>query len=253
MGRRVRLAIALGVALGALSFAPAAASACASLAGVHSFTGHAYISFSGTASGPIEGTNSSETISLRRTGASLELKLNHRTRGKGKFAGVYFFSGKVRGGNVSVEDEESFMEGGSTTSSGRETYQGPSLPPFGSATVVLDTTHCRYAVTAGVGAKTAFSGDAALRSGDTASVSATSDHEKIPADLHLIGGVGPNAYLTCPGDPLISGQPCVQFAGDWAVDFAELSQCGSFPPQGNCASDEKPAGDGKFLWALKPH
>jgi hypothetical protein len=247
-----RLVIALGAVLAALSLAPAAAGACASLTGIHSFTGHAFISFHGTASGPVESTNGTETISLQRTGTSLELNLNRRTRGKGKYAGVYFFSGKVRGGNVSVEDEKSFMEGGSTTSFGRETYHGPSLPPFGSATVVLDTTHCRYALTAGFGTRTTFSGDEGLRSGDTAAVSAFSDHEKIPSSLHLIGGVGPDAYLGCPGDPLLSGQDCIQYSGDWAVDYTELKQCGSFPPPGNCTSDEKPAGDGKFLWVLKP-
>lgn len=249
---RARSLIALGAALAALSLAPAAASACASLAGVHSFSGHAYISFSGTASGPIEGTNSTETIALKRTGASLDLNLNHKLVGKGKFRHIIFFSGKIRAGTVSVEDSESF-EGGGSPSSASQTYNGPPLPLISSATVVLDTKHCRYAVSAGVGAKTTFSGDEGLRAGDTASVSATSDHETIPANLHLIGGVGPPAYLSCPGNPLLTGEPCIQYGGDWAVDYTELKQCGSFPPQGNCTSGEKPAGDGKFLWVLKPH
>jgi hypothetical protein len=44
----------------------------------------------------------------------------------------------------------------------------------------------------------------------------------------------------------------VEISGGWATDFAELKECGSFPPEGNCATGEKPIGDGKFLWALKP-
>jgi len=98
-----------------------------------------------------------------------------------------------------------------------------------------------------------YSGEDALRPGAGVSVSAVGDHNHIPGNLHLIGGVGPDAYLSCPGDPLLSGQPCIQIAGGWATDFAELKQCGSFPPQGNCASDEKPVGGGKFIWVLKPH
>jgi hypothetical protein len=48
-------------------------------------------------------------------------------------------------------------------------------------------------------------------------------------------------------------QPCIQLGGGWATDFAGLEQCGSLPPQGNCASMDTPVGDGKFIWVLKPH
>ena len=98
-----------------------------------------------------------------------------------------------------------------------------------------------------------FSGDAGLNPGPGVSVSAFGDRNPIPKNLHLIGGVGPNAYLSCPGDPLQSGQPCVQIGAGWATDFAELKQCGSFPPQGDCTGIHKPVGDGKFIWVLKPH
>lgn len=245
---RIRLVIAICAALGALSVAPAAAGACASLAGVHAFHGHAFISFDESASGPIEGSGSSETISLRRKGASLELNLPHKTVGKGELDGIVIFSGKVRLGHISVEDEFNFSNGGA----GSEIYSGPALPPLGLASVVLDTNDCVYAVTAGFGAKTMFSGDGDLRPSAAVSLSAIGDQEKIPKSLHLVGGVGPEASLSCPEDALLKNKPCIQIAGGWATDFAELKQCGSFPPQGDCASPDKPVGDGKFLWVLKP-
>jgi hypothetical protein len=248
-GARVRLAIAICAVLGTVSAAPAAASACASLAGVHSFHGHALLSFDGSASGPVEGTGGSETISLMRRAASLKLDLTHKTVGKGDYRGFVTFSGKARLGNVTVDD--SFTESGSG-SAASETYNGPALSTLGSASVVLDTNDCLYAVTVTVGAKTMFSGDGSLQPGAGVFVSAVGDRNRITRDLHLIGGVGPDAYLRCPGDPLLSGHPCFQLGGGWATDFAELKQCGSYPPQGNCASSDKPVGDGKFIWVLKP-
>jgi hypothetical protein len=245
---RVRLLIAICLALACLVIAPAAASACASLAGVHGFTGHAYISFDGSTSGPIEGSGGSESIGLHRRGASLQLKLDHKVRGRGEFAGITIFSGKVRMGNVSVDDTFSLSEGGS----GEETYQGPALGQLGTASVFLDTDDCLYAVTAGFGAKTTYSGQGALRPGGGTSVAAFGDREKIPGNLHLVGGVGPDAYLSCPADPILTGKPCITFAGGWATDFAELKECGAFPGEGNCATGDKPVGDGKFLWVLKP-
>jgi hypothetical protein len=227
MGRRLPPVLVGVVATLGLLALPASAGACASLGGVHSFSGHAFLSFSGTASGPIEGSGGGETISLQRQGASLELNLNHRSRGKGQFSGIVFFGGRVRMGALNVDDEFAYSGGGG---SGRETYSGPEHSPLGNAQLILDTDDCRYVLVASFG-----------------------DRNKIPGNLHLIGGVGPAGYLDCPGDPLQSGQPCVEIGGGWSVDFAELKQCGSFPPQGNCASGDKPIGDGKFIWVLKPH
>lgn len=245
---KVRLLTGTGAALALLAIAPVAASACASVANVHALTGHAYISMSGQASGPIEGSGSSESIDLDRTGASLRLKLDHKVRGKGDFAGIWIFSGKVRMGSVSVKD--TFDLGGGD--SGEETYSGPALGPVGMAAAFLDTDDCRYEVSASFGAKTTYSGDGSLRAGTGVSVAAFGDRDKIPGDLHLIGGVGPDAYLTCPGEPILSGKPCIEFAGGWATDFAELEECGSFPGDGSCATGEKVVGGGKFLWVLKP-
>jgi hypothetical protein len=250
MGRRLPPVLVGVVATLGLLALPASAGACASLGGVHSFSGHAFLSFSGTASGPIEGSGGGETISLQRQGASLELNLNHRSRGKGQFSGIVFFGGRVRMGALNVDDEFAYSGGGG---SGRETYSGPEHSPLGNAQLILDTDDCRYVLVASFGAETTFSGDEGLNPGPGVSVSAFGDRNKIPGNLHLIGGVGPAGYLDCPGDPLQSGQPCVEIGGGWSVDFAELKQCGSFPPQGNCASGDKPIGDGKFIWVLKPH
>ncbi|MBS1861528.1 MAG: hypothetical protein JSS68_07425 [Actinobacteria bacterium] len=231
-----------------LVIAPAAANACASVAGVHALTGHAFVSFTGSASGPIEGSGGSESIGIDRKGATLELDLNHRLRGKGKFAGTYIFSGEVWAGTISVDDAFSLSEG----ASGEETYTGNGAPAFGGASAFLDTANCRYVVAVNFGVDTPYTGDGTLRTGTGVSLAAVGDHDKIPANLHLIGGVGPNGYLTCPGEPILDSNPCVEINGGWATDFAELKECGSFPPEGNCATGEKPIGDGKFLWVLKP-
>ena len=246
---KLRLPIAIGAVLACLALAPAAANACASVAGVHAFTGHAFTSFTGSASGPITGSGGSESIGIDRKGANLELDLNHKVRGKGKYAGTYIFSGKVWAGTISVDDAFSFSDGGS----GEETYSGNGAPAFGGASAFLDTANCRYVVAVNFGVDTKFSGEGSLRTGTGVSLSAVGDHDKIPGNLHLIGGVGPDGYLTCPGDPILDGNPCVEINGGWATDFAELKECGSFPPEGNCATGEKPIGDGKFLWVLKPH
>lgn len=245
---RARLLFAICAALAAVAVTPAAASACASLAGVHAFTGHARMTFTGTASGPITGSGGSETITLQRSAASVEIKLTHKTMGKGQFAAIVFFVGKARLGNVSVND--SFDLGGSG-SYAKETYAGPLLASLGAATLALDTDDCKYQILAHFGARTMFSGDAALQPGDSVFGTAYGDRYHIPKNLHLNGGVGPTAYLSCPGNPLLTGNPCFQIGGGWAVDFAELSQCGSYPPHGNCASTEKPVGSAEFIWDLK--
>jgi len=244
-----RLLIGLLTALVGLAIAPAAASACASVAGVHAFTGHAYVSFLGSASGPITGSGGSESIGIDRKGANLELDLNHRVRGKGKYASIYIYSGKVWAGTISVDDAFSYSEG----DSGEETYSGNGAPAYGGASAFLDTANCRYVVAVNFGVNTKYSGDGALRTGTGVSLAAVGDHEKIPSNLHLVGGVGPAGYLTCPGDPILDGNPCVEIGGGFVNDFTELKECGSFPPEGNCVTGEKPIGDGNFLWVLKPH
>lgn len=244
-----RLLVGLSTALVGLAIAPAAASACGSVAGVHAFTGHAYISFIGSASGPITGSGGSESIGIDRKGATLELNLNHMVRGKGKFAGVYIYSGKVWAGTISVADAFSFSEG----DSGEETYSGNGAPAYGGASAFLDTATCRYVVAVNFGVNTTYSGTASLQTGTGVSLAAVGDRNKIPGNLHLVGGVGPDGYLTCPGDPILDGSPCVEISGGFANDFTELKECGSFPPEGNCVTGEKPIGDGSFLWVLKPH
>jgi hypothetical protein len=244
-----RLLIGLSTALVGLVIGPAAASACTSVAGVHELTGHAYVSFTGSASGPIEGSGGSESIEIDRKGATLELDLKHRVRGKGKFAGIYIFSGKVWAGTFSVDDVFSLSGG----TSAEETYSGTGPPAFGGASAFLDTDHCRYVVAVNFGVDTKYSGAGSLRTGTGVSLAAVGDRNKIPGNLHFVGGVGPDGYLTCPGDPILDGKPCVEIGGGWAVDFTELKECGAFPPEGNCATGEKPIGDGKFLWSLKPH
>jgi hypothetical protein len=246
---KARLLIGLFTALVGLVIAPGVASACTSVAGINAFTGHAYISFIGSASGPIEGSGGSESIGIDRKGATLELNLNHRVRGKGKFAGTYIFSGKVWAGTISVDDAFSLSEG----ASGEETYAGTGPPAFGGASAFLDTDSCRYVVAANFGVDTKYRGEGSLRVGTGVSLAAVGDRNKIPGNLHLVGGVGPDGYLTCPGDPILDGKPCVEIGGGWANDFAELKECGAFPPAGNCVTGEKPIGDGKFIWVLKPH
>ena len=176
--------IALFAALGAVLLAPAAASACASLAGVHSFSGHAFLSFDGTASGPIEGTTGSETIALHREAASLKLNLPHKVVGKGPLKGVVIFSGKASLGTVTVHDN--FELSGDGSSSGSETYSAPAPPR--SASVTIDTDNCRYVVSAGIGVKTKYSGDPNLRPGAGVSVGVFGDRNPIPTNLHLAAG-----------------------------------------------------------------
>ena len=247
---RARLLGAICTAAAVFAVAPSTASACASLAGIHAFVGHTRMTFSGTASGPVVGSGGNERIALQRSAASVEVKLTHRVRGKGQFSAIYFYSGKARLGNVSVHDSFELSE---DNSSAQETYGGPLKSKFGHATLALDTDDCKYQFSAGFGAKTSFSGDEALRAGASVSASVYGDRNRIPKNLYLDGGVGPAPYLTCPGDPLLTGVPCFEIGGGWANDFAELSECKQFPPEPNCGSGDKQlAGSAEFIWVLEP-
>ena len=187
-----RLLPGICAALAVFVVMPAGASACASLAGVHSFAGHARMTFEGTASGPVEGSGGSETVALKRSAANVKIILNHKLRGRGLFANIVIFSGRASLGQVSVHD--SFDLGGSDLHA-TETHGGPLPASLGGAALTLDTANCKYQLTAHFGARTMFSGDATLKAGDLVSGSAFSDRNQIPKNLHLIGGAGPTAYL----------------------------------------------------------
>jgi hypothetical protein len=120
------------------------------------------------------------------------MDLNHRVRGKGKFASTYIYSGKVWAGTISVEDV--FSQ--SKNAVGEERYSGNGAPAFGGASVFLDTAKCRYVVAINFGVDTQYSGAGSPRTGTNVSLAAVGDHEKIPGNLHLVGGVGPSGYLT---------------------------------------------------------
>lgn len=247
---RFRLLLALCPCFAAFAIAPAAASACASPAGVHAFVGRFRVTYSGSVSGPIVGSGGTEHISLHRSAASVEVNLKHKVRGKGQFAGIYFFTGRARLGNVSVHDNFALSEG---NSSAHQTYSGPLKGPLGGAALALDTEDCKYQFSAHFGAKTKFSGDPTLRPGNGVFVSAYGDRNHIPSNLHLSGGAGPDPYLTCPGNPFLTGKPCAAIGGGWANDFAELSECGQFPPEPNCGSgNEALKGSAEIIWVLKP-
>jgi hypothetical protein len=246
---RLRLLLALCACFAAFAIAPAAANACASLAGIHSFVGHFRVTYSGSVSGPIVGRGGTEHISLHRSAASVEVNLKHKVRGKGQFAGIYFFTGRAHLGNVSVHDSFARSEG---NLSAHQTYSGPLKGPGGAA-LALDTEDCKYQFSAHFGVKAKFSGDPTLRPGNGVFVSAYGDRNHIPRNLHLGDGAGPDPYLTCPGNPFLTGKPCARIGGGWANDFAELSECGQFPPEPTCGSgNEALKGSAEIIWVLKP-
>lgn len=252
--RHFRRSPLLGLVLGACAslaltaaIAPAAASACSSLANVKSFSGHAGLRFNATASGEDPGNGGTETIALSRQASSVEIHLTHR-----KLSGGYaLFTGKVSGGTVTVDD--TFVDTGSTLS-GKETYSGPltNKPPnYGTAFLALDQSTCSYQLTLGYGVATNFQGDEQINPGTSAGASAYSEMEAIPKDFHLIGGAGPDADInTCP-DPRTTKMSCYDFGGGFAVDFGTLFECHSVVAS-SCESGGQIPGSTSFIWVLLP-
>jgi hypothetical protein len=237
-------------------FAPAFATpravttACASFSRVKSFQGTVHMGFSEIATGAIpgEGTTGTAEAELYRSASHLNVSLTRKVDlGHGQVA----FSGRMRGGEVDIDD--SFHTNtGDTDSAGREAYNGPAQPEGAGAALYVNTQTCTYQLVATVEVPTTFFGSDEVQPEDAvASASAFSPRRHVPASLKLSGGVKPDAYFTCPGNPLESGDDCYQLGGGWAADFASLKACETTEPV-NCNPDEEVLGTAGFVWSLTP-
>lgn len=225
---------------------PGAAAGCPSLAGVTSFHGGAVMLFSKTARGPETGglKGGEDRVTLRRAATNLVISLTaKKTLSSAIYPGIVVFAGKSHGGTVAVHDKMVKTDAGGHPAVLDKVTAAGARPSFVSAALFFDTVRCKYQLQVSYGVRTTKGG---------VSGGAYSEQEPIPGDLHLSGGAGPSAYLTCPGNPLLTGKPCYQFGGGLAVDFSELVQCKRDPP-GNCQEkDGQPLGDASFNWYLKP-
>lgn len=239
---RIRFVVAICVSVAALIAMPAGASACASLAGVKAFNGHAHMGFDAQASGlnePGQPQYGTTTIHLQRSAGNIDIKLNRKLVTR---AGIVIFSGKAGGGDVIINDTSE--DSNDHTKDSKLHYNGP--PHFAGAQLFLDQTHCKYQLTVSF----------IVPAQDRVAVHgiAYSNRDQIPGSLKL-GSLGtlehPDAYYTCPGNPLMSGKACYQFGGGYATDFMTLFQCHSVQAE-NCNSKEGPTGMATFAWHLKP-
>jgi hypothetical protein len=251
---RVRFVVAICASVAALGAIPAAASACPPLGGVKAFTGVAHLGFRAQASGsdePGEPQYGIETIDLSRS-AGLDIKLTHKLVSR---LGVVAFTGTASGGTVTVND--TFDDSSDSSAHSAYNYQDPlsnQLPNFGTASLFLDPKKCKYQLTVSFGVRAQSSGE--FQGSDSVGGGATSQPKQIPASLNLGRSVElvqdhPDAYYTCPGDPLLSGKSCYQFSGGFATDFMTLFQCHSSQAV-NCSSSDGPVGTATFAWHLKP-
>ena len=257
---QARLVVTICASVAALVVAaapPAAASACSQVAKVNSYHGQAHMGFDAQASGPDEPGQpqyGTETISLFRSLASVNIDLTHKLVVRNRFTGTHvFFSGKASGGDVTIKD--TFDDTIENTSHATVSYNGPlknAFPAnFGQAALIFDLDTCQYQLTVSFGVKTQFSGDQAIEPGDTASGGADSHRKHIPASLKLSGVAAPDAYQTCPDNPLVTGKACYAFGGGWTNDFLTLKECHSTQAV-DCGPSDQPVGVATFAWHLSP-
>ncbi len=254
------LLAAVSVAGLAATFVPAApskaageaasrGSGCASLSGVKAFHGHAVISFKENASGK-EASGGTDTIVLKRSAASLQISLTKKKVLGGRYV---WFTGKASGGHVAVDDTHTFTTLGGSSETGTLSYDGPvstSLPNLG-ATLIFDPVTCKYVFVANFAVKAKFGGGDAGRPNATVTGSATSERHHVPANLHVVGGDGPDAGGPACKDPVATGEACYRYTGGYSVDFTPLFVCHSLTA-GKCEPDSEPTGSAHFVWTLLP-
>jgi hypothetical protein len=247
---RPRFAVAVYASVTALGAMPAAASACPSLAGVKSFHGHAHMAFDAQASGPDDPSDPNsrtETVTLDRSLASLDIKLTHKDVTR---SGAVIFHGKASGGAVSIND--TFDESGDSSIHSLVHYEGGlrnQLPSFGGATLFLYPKGCKYQLTVGFNLRAQSSGEIYGSSGVGGGAYSHTKH--IPASLKLGGTAAPDAYYGCPYTLTTGSTSCYEFSGGFATDFMTLFQCHSAQAV-NCSSSDGPVGVATFAWHLEP-
>jgi hypothetical protein len=226
-----------------------AARGCASLQGLLAFHGHASIEFSKSASGDDLKHGGAESVAVHRDAYALVINLTPKIVSTYESGRYVFFAGKATGGEITVKDT---WDG--TTQHGALHYDGAvstALPNPG-ATLIFDRVACQYVFETGYAVKAKYSGDDALRPYTTVVGSAVGLRYGIPANLQLHNADYPDAGAAACQDPIQTGNACYSFSGGWSHDFATLYKCHSLLPQGNCATDNNPAGNAIFGWSLFP-
>lgn len=233
-----------------LATAPAAASACRSVAAVKAYQGHLTLGFDAHGGGADIGNGGTYSAQLKRDLGSLEIHLMHKSvirNAKGTHA---IFTGKASGGTVVIDD--TFKDTG-VMWTGKESYTGPltnRLPDFGTAFLIFDLNKCSYQLEVLFNVGTTLSGNAPWSDPSaTVSVSGTAytHREAVPSSLKLSGFVQPRVWdRSCPGNPLRSGKSCYTFGGGL------VGLCGSLDlVAANCGPSNTPA-DASVAWHLKP-
>ena len=245
---RLRFLIATGAMAAVLAAVPATAGACSSLARVKSFQGHAHLGFDATASGD-DGYSGTQTITLNRGAASLDIKLHRSTSGLGHV----LFAGYARGGEMNVDDR--FTDTYNSLS-GQAQYSGPlegPPPVLGAAFLLLNTHTCKYQVQVGFNVKTSFSGNLPeqFQPDQLAGGTAFSDRHPLPASLKLNGVVAPDAYDDC-SNSFNTGHSCYTFSGGWTTDFEQLALCHAVSGSTCTSSNGFSFGTATFAWHLSP-
>jgi hypothetical protein len=227
-----------------------APSACVSLDRVKSFHGTAHMGFSSIATGqdPSQGPLGSEEVGLYRSASPLDLTLGKKV----VFGSDVVFSGRIHGGSVDISDDFHTSDGSGTDLSGSERYSGPPQPDGSGAALYVNTHTCTYQLQISVQVGTTFIGSEERMPDDAvANDAAYSPRKHVPASLKLVGSVESDAYYTCPGNPLRTGEDCHQVSGGWATEFAMLKVCGSNDPK-NCDPADEPVGTAGLVWSLAP-
>jgi hypothetical protein len=235
---------------GRLEAASRARVTCAS--GAKAFHGQATVlSYTEPATGTTPGIGGSETITLRHKATSLPFTVTSAVSGvlpTGQ--NVSLFTGKGKGGAVTVDDTEDF-----TNSSDKGSISANGPPSSILAYMLVFPGTCKYQVVVSYSVKTHFSGNADNPGTTSVTDSAISPLTSIPSSQTLSGtATVPVYYSACSTgtlspDKLPPKQGCYGFDGSWAVDFEGLKRCKSIAA-GKCGPPDPQDGTATFSWSL---
>jgi hypothetical protein len=245
------LAGVVSVLLPVMLATPAIAAACPHWSNVKAFRGDADTAFDGTATGS-DNNGGTVTVGLDRAG-SVKIDLGGRIPKSG--SAMTEFLGGTGGGILRVDDTYADT-GGGTSTTGRQTADGPGVRDGFSnlAFLVLSPSSCTYQLHISFGVVTTSTGDWPSPPDPGAGGVAITPVRHIPSNLKLFGTVDVPAYYEgCAGSAPHGG--CYEFSGlrggyAWAQEFDMLKTCGSVVAS-SCAPEGQ-EGTATVSWSISP-
>ena len=211
-----------------------------------SLTGIADLSYVHTATGDVPGARRTEKITLERSLRGAELTL---TRMRTSVPGILLYSGRGRGGVLTIDDSRSYSKGGPSGA-----LKGGDPPTFVGATAAFALAQCKAWFFLTYSGRGSYSGAPGLRpASTTVGGNALSFPDPSPGGKAFTGlDPVPAVHSGCNANPWpLPTEGCYFFSGSWTNDFVTLAHCKSVVTE-SCAPADEPIGQAQLSWSLKP-